>query len=78
MLFIKFQIKGKAYISPLINLRTFPFIVFTYRRFTFVNCVINMCYDGLLIVREISGENIKIKVSYRFNVLFWHCIAGRG
>jgi hypothetical protein len=50
--------------------------VFTERRFR--NYVIRMCYEGLLIVMEKSGENVKKEVSWLFNVLFWHFLAGRG
>jgi len=37
-----------------------------------------MCYEGLLIVMKKSGENVKKEVSWLFNVLFWHFLAGRG
>lgn len=43
-----------------------------------LNYVINMCYDGLLIVREKSGEHMKSEGSWLFNVLLWHFFAGRG
>jgi hypothetical protein len=32
----------------------------------------------MLIVREKYGENMKREVSWLFNMLFWHFIAGRG
>ena len=51
-------------------------IVFVERRF--INYVIHMCYDGLLIMTEKSGKNVKREVSWLFNVLFWHFLAGRG